>query len=71
MSKLPQYDVYVTDEVEQPDVPDESRKNFWTRIGAGWKHSDGKGIQIQLQAHPIGKTLILRVAKPKDEKSKD
>jgi hypothetical protein len=31
----------------------ESKKSFWTRIGAAWDHDDGKGLSIQLDLVPV------------------
>jgi hypothetical protein len=35
-------------------VPHESGgKTYWTRIGAGWQHKHGGGINFRSIAHPI------------------
>jgi len=37
-------------------------KSFWTRIGAGWEHEDGKGLTLQLDLVPVnGGRIVLRV----------
>lgn len=42
-------------------------KSRWTRIGAAWKHHDGKGINIQLDLIPTtGGRIILRCPKSAD-----
>lgn len=36
-------------------------KAFWTRIGAGWTHEDGKGLSIVLNYRPeIAGRLVIR-----------
>jgi hypothetical protein len=40
----------------------EGKKGFWTRIGAAWAHSDGKGFNIQLDVAPLDGSITLRVA---------
>jgi hypothetical protein len=37
-------------------------KSFWTRIGSAWKHSDGEGVNIQLDAIPLDGRITLRIA---------
>ena len=39
---------------------DESSKGYWTRLGAAWKHQDGKGFNIVLDAVPLDGRLTLR-----------
>lgn len=34
-------------------------KGFWTRIGAGWVHDDGKGINVNLDLIPVGDGQIV------------
>ena len=38
------------------------------RWGAGWLHSDGRGISLQLAAMPLDGRITLRVNQPKDKK---
>lgn len=61
MAKLPDFDVFVTSKPADPEA-----NAFWTKIGGAWNHSDGKGVNIVLQALPLGGNLILRVPKPKE-----
>lgn len=42
-------------------VRDGDKKGFWTRIGAGWQHKDGKGFNIQLEVVPLDGKVSLRV----------
>ena len=28
------------------------RKGFWTKIGAAWRHEDGEGFNVSLEAFP-------------------
>ena len=45
----------------------ENAKGFWTRIGAGWAHADGKGVNLQLDAVPLDGRITLRTASEKAE----
>ncbi len=54
MSKQPTHLVYqVRENVE-------SGKGYWTRLGAAWKHQDGKGFNVVLDAVPLDGKLTLR-----------
>ncbi len=54
----PDFNVYALD--------GEGRNAFWLKIGAAWKHRDGKeGFNIQLQALPLNSRLVL--LPPKDQ----
>lgn len=44
----------------------EGDKGFWTRVGAAWPHTDGKGLNVQLDAVPLDGRITLRV--PSDKK---
>ena len=52
-SNKPDYLVYVVTERE-------GKEAFWDKVGIAYKHKDGKGINIQLQALPIDGRLSLR-----------
>jgi hypothetical protein len=44
----------------------DSDKGNWTRIGAAWPNSDGKGFSLKLDLMPInGASIVMR--EPKDE----
>lgn len=45
----------------------EGSKSVWTRIGAVFAHEDGQGETLLLDAMPIGREIVLRVPKDKDE----
>ncbi|WP_156842855.1 hypothetical protein [Novosphingobium aquimarinum] len=47
-------------------VQNKGEKNFWTRVGASWKHKDGKGVTLQLESLPIGGRIVLR--EPSEDK---
>lgn len=56
-SKLPSHIVYqVRGRKDQ--------KGIFTRIGAAWPNSDGKGFNVQLDAIPLDGKLSLRVYTP-------
>jgi hypothetical protein len=44
-------------------VEGEGKKEFWTKIGAAWKHENGDGMSISLDAIPLHGRLVVR--KPK------
>lgn len=42
-------------------------KSRWTRIGAAWKHRDGRGFNVQLELLPAsGGRIVLRSPKSGD-----
>ena len=45
----------------------EDGKGFWTRIGAAWPHSDGKGFNISLDSIPLDGRVVIRVLSEKKE----
>lgn len=53
----------------EPNAPDylawhvtqKGEKSFWTRIGAAWKHKDGRGYSLQLETCPINGRIVLRL----------
>ena len=57
------YDVLVADEYER----DGQKQVNWMRVGVGFPHEDGDGMQITLKALPINGTLVVRLHKPKPE----
>ncbi|WP_316176133.1 hypothetical protein [Bradyrhizobium sp. SZCCHNRI1073] len=50
--KLAPYAVYL--------VEGEGDNALWTKIGAAWKHQDGKGFNIQLICLPLNGRLVIR-----------
>jgi hypothetical protein len=42
-------------------------KGFWTRIGAAWAHTDGKGFNVQLDVAPLDGRISLRVESEKKD----
>jgi hypothetical protein len=45
----------------------EDGRGFWTRIGAAWRHADGRGFSIQIDSLPLDRRIVLRVAAEKNE----
>lgn len=43
----------------------DGKKNIWTKIGAVFPHGKGGGMTIQLDALPLGDSIVLR--EPKDD----
>lgn len=50
----PDFYVYIVQE------SGEGKKPFWTKVGIAYRHKDGKGLNLQLIAHPIDGKLSLR-----------
>jgi hypothetical protein len=44
----------------------EGKQAIWTKIGAAFAHGKGKGLTIQLDALPLGDSIVLR--EPKEDK---
>ena len=52
-------------------VEGEGEDEFWTKIGAGWPHKDGKGFTQHFSAFPAqGGRVVMRDAAEADAKSK-
>ena len=41
-------------------VTDKGEKSFWNKVGAAWRHKDGKGFTLQLEVVPLGGRIVLR-----------
>ncbi len=41
-------------------VADKGEKSFWTKVGAAWRHKDGRGFTLQLETLPINGRIVLR-----------
>ncbi len=54
-SKLPTHYLYAVTKRSDDD------KGFWTRIGAAWANSDGKGFSVSLELMPMnGASIVMR-----------
>jgi hypothetical protein len=42
-------------------VQQKGEKSYWNKVGASWKHKDGKGMTLQLETLPINGRIVLRV----------
>ena len=60
----PVYDVYVVEE------RGEGQDAFWLKVGAAFAHKDQDGLNIVLQALPLGGRLVLRRFKEKEVEEK-
>lgn len=50
----------------------DNKSAIWTRLGAGWKHKDGKGYDVVCQAMPLDGRLTFRFQeKSTDTKAQD
>lgn len=45
----------------------EGKKSIWTRIGSAWRHADGNGFNIQVEAMPLDGRITLRVPTDKQD----
>ena len=54
-SKKPTHEAFV--------VTGEGESAFWTKLGAGWPHDDGKGFNVELIALPVSGRLVIRERK--------
>jgi hypothetical protein len=36
---------------------------MWNRVGAGWAHSDGKGVALKFSAYPLTGRVVVREVK--------
>ena len=61
MTTKPTHFVYTVKEGK-----DGSDKGFWTKIGAGFLHKDGKGLNIILDALPVDGQLTIRKPESKE-----
>ena len=48
-------------------VEGEGESAFWTKIGAAWRHEDGKGFNISLTCMPLNGRLVVREPKADGE----
>jgi hypothetical protein len=44
----------------------EGQDDYWLRLGAAFKHADGKGMNVVLQAYPLDGKIVLREATEDD-----
>jgi hypothetical protein len=42
-------------------VTQKGEKSFWNKVGAAWRHKDGKGYSLQLETCPINGRIVLRL----------
>ena len=66
MENKPTYFAYAV--TEREGSTEEENREFWTKIGAAWRHKDGKGFTVSLEAMPLNARLLLRQPEQRDEK---
>ena len=66
MAVQPDYDVFIVKE-----FGGEAKKAKWTKVGAAWSHKDGEGLNVQLDALPVGGRLSIRKVRATEEKPTD
>lgn len=47
-------------------VEGEGENAYWTKIGAAWRHDDGKGFNISLTCMPLNGRLVVREPKAEE-----
>jgi hypothetical protein len=58
-AKKPRYEAF--------HIEGEGDNAYWTKIGALWPHSDGKGYTLNLICLPLDGRISIREPKPKKE----
>jgi hypothetical protein len=60
-SKAPTHEVF--------HVTGDKEKGRWTKIGIGWQHQDGEGLNLIISYSPLveGRTVVRKI-KPQDDK---
>jgi hypothetical protein len=48
-------------------VKREGKEDYWLNLGVAFKHDDGEGLNILLQAAPLDGKLVLRTYKEREE----
>jgi len=67
VNSRPSHRVYV---VEDRDGDQNEQSGFWTKIGSGWPHKDGKGLNIQIiPGLAVSGRLVLREYTAEDEEA--
>lgn len=41
-------------------VTTKGEATFWNRMGAAWRHKDGKGLSLKLETLPMDGRIVLR-----------
>jgi hypothetical protein len=49
----------------------EQKKPFWTRIGVGFTHGDGKGMTLRVGAWPAGGNRLVLRERDADQQAED
>lgn len=52
-------------------VEGDGKQARWTRVGAAWANSDGKGFNIRCHAIPLAGRLVMRAFSPKRDEPQD
>ncbi len=62
VSGTERFDVHV---VENYTDDTGAERSNWVRVGVGFGHKDGKGLNIELRALPVSGKLVIRLHEPK------
>ena len=52
-------------------VEGDGKQARWTRVGAAWANSDGKGFNLRCHAIPLVGRLVMRALSPKRDEAHD
>lgn len=63
MAEKPEYIAYTVRDFGK----DGEKKARWLEIGAAWKHKDGDGFDLVLEAVPVSGRIVLRKNAPKPD----
>ncbi len=66
----PSHKVFCVDDPD-PETAEKDEKGWWTRIGSAWPHKDGRGLNLVLQALPVGNRIVLREYTDEDHKQEE
>lgn len=67
MTTRPTHRAYVVEPREGEEGNDQQSKGWWTKIGVGFPHADGKGFNLILSAFPTTGRIVLREWTAEDE----
>ena len=49
----------------------DGKDDFWLNLGVAFKHDDGQGYNLLLQAQPLDGKLVLRTYRDEEDEKKD
>ncbi len=49
----------------------EGKEDYWLNLGVAFRHEDGEGLNVLLQAMPLDGKFVLRTYKEREEEQKE